>query len=144
MKLIKIAAVLAGILACCSAFAQSGEAVQAPEGEAYKVYCEISCWSSGLTDKKTVEVDFGQYSNWFSGNKKLADENGKAIPFNSMIEAANYMARRGWTLEQAFVENRQSNGSSISPILHYLMSKMITSDEQISEGIITVDMAKKK
>ena len=142
--MLKFAAVLAGIVASCSAFAQSGEAAQAPEGEAYKVYCEISCWSSALTDKKTVEVDFGQYSHWLSGNKKLADETGKPIAFNSMMEATNYMARRGWTLEQAFVENRQSNGSSITPIYHHFMSKMVTSDDQIVEGIITVDMAKKK
>lgn len=145
MKLIfKIAAVLAGIVACCSAYAQNADANQAPEGAAYKVYCEISCWSSGLSDKKTVEVDFGQYSNWLSGNRRLADENGKAIAFNSMIEATNYMARRGWTLEQAYVVSRQTNGTSITPILHYLMSKMVTSDEQIVEGLMTVDMGKAK
>ena len=102
------------------------------------MYCEITATSRAFSDKRTVEIDFGQASSFWTGDRRLADENGKAIVFNSMLDAANYMARRGWDLEEAYIETKVSNGSSINPVTHWIMSKMVTSDAEITEGIRTV------
>ena len=61
-----------------------------------------------------------------------------------MLDATNYMARRGWELEEAFVTMSISKGDSNSPNYHWIMSKTVTSDEQITEGLLTVGMTKKR
>ena len=90
-----------------------------------------------------MELDFGQAYIFWSGDRRLYDENGKKIVFNSMLDAANYMARRGWELEEAFPIVDIANGSSESPEYHWVMSKLVTDDSQITEGLSTGDMLKK-
>ena len=121
--------------------AVAGSKAFAQEPVAYKVYCEITAVNRAFSEKKTVEVDFGQASSFWSNDRRLADENGKAIIFNSMLDAANYMARRGWDLEEAYIENKVSNGTSMNPVFHWVMSKMVTSEDQITEGFKTVGMS---
>lgn len=149
-KFFTIAAVVAGMLICGSAFAQEVVAAE-NENQAevtvqkpYKVYCEIRGTRLLFSEKMNVDFDFGQFSSWWSVNRRLADEDGKAINFNSMLDAANYMARRGWELEEAFVDPRVSNGSSTDSYYHWIMSKMVTCDEEITEGLQTVGMKKGK
>lgn len=38
------------------------------------------------------------YSNWgdLKSQQKLVDENGQEIEFNSIVNAVNYMASKGW------------------------------------------------
>ena len=90
MKIIvlKWAALLAGMLVCCSVFAQSG--AEGNQGKPYEVYCELVGTTSGIfTNKTTVEVDFGQFASFFSNDRQLVDEQGRTITFNSMLDAAN-------------------------------------------------------
>ena len=116
-----------------------GLSTAAQEAKPYKVYCEIVSSSRGLfSDKTKVELDFGQYASWWSTDRQLADENGKAIVFNSVLDAVNYMSRRGWDFEQTYVVQSISGGDSGSSAYHWIMSKMITSDAQIMEGLSTV------
>ena len=113
-------------------------------GEPYKVYCEIIGQSHALTNKVDVELDFGQASKFWTGDRSLYDENGKKIKFNSMLDAANYMGHRGWDLEVAYPVVGFSAGSSDSPEYHWVMSKMVKDDSEITEGLTTGDMLKKK
>ena len=128
------------VFLCAVSFAQEKGNAQK---ELYKVYCEIVGQTHMLSNKVDVELDFGQAYSFWSGDRRLYDENGKKIVFNSMLDAANYMARRGWELEEAFPVSSISNGNSGSPEYHWIMSKMVENDSQITDGLKTGDMLKK-
>ena len=59
--------------------------------EMHRVYCELLGSSKFLSTKVTVSVDFGQDGNMWES--KLVDENGKAMTFNSMVDAMNKQGR---------------------------------------------------
>lgn len=123
--------VFAGMLAGVSAYAQTNE-------QPHKVYCEIISTSRGMFSNKTsVELDFGQYASWWSSDRNLVDENGKTIDFNSILDAVNYMAARGWVFEQMYVVQTFSKGDSNTPAYHWIMSKDVTDPSQILEGLQT-------
>ena len=132
----KVFILVVGIFLCATTFAQT-------EQEPYKVYCEIIGQTHTFSTKVDVELDFGQAYSFWSSDRRLYDDNGKKIVFNSMLDAANYMARRGWELEIAFPVVSISSGDSGSPEYHWIMSKMVANDEQITEGLKTGDMLKK-
>ena len=145
----KIVIILAAILASAAAFAQ--EPVQPevqqqeqsqPEVKPYKVYCEIVATPKFFSNKTTVELDFGQFSGFWSADRQLVDEQGNTIVFNSALDAANYMARRGWDLEEVFIVQEMSKGDSGTTRYHWVLSKMVTDDSQITEGLQTKGMNK--
>lgn len=110
------------LIISCSAFAQNNET--------YRVYCELLGTTKFLSLKVNVSVDFGQdEGGWAS---RLVDENGKAISFNSMVDAMNYMGKFGWKFEQAYVVT-----SGQQNVYHWLLSKDISKDEIINEGFNT-------
>lgn len=137
----KILILVVGILLSVTSFAQEKESTQ--EAEPYKVYCEIITRPQLFSTKVDVELDFGQSYKFWSGDRHLYDEKGRRIVFNSMLDAANYMARRGWELEEAFPVITISSGTSNSPDYHWILSKLVTDDSQITEGLITGDMLRK-
>lgn len=94
--------------------------------EKNRVYCELVGTHKFMSQKVLVAVDFGQNPYW---NKRLCDENGKAITFNSMVDAMNYMGKIGWKFEQAYVVT-----TSNQHVYHWLLSKDITDEEEINEG----------
>lgn len=100
-----------------------------------KVYCELLGYQKLLSLKVNVQVDFGQnpYTNNF-----LVDENGKAMTFNSMIDAMNYMGKLGWEFENAYAITHGSQN-----VYHWLLSKYIIYDENISNGFTTKSQFKK-
>ena len=123
--------VFAGMISGVSAFAQTNE-------QPHKVYCEIISTSRGMFSNKTsVELDFGQYASWWSADRNLVDENGKTIDFNSILDAVNYMAARGWVFEQMYVVQTFSKGDSETPAYPGIMSKEVTDSSQIMEGLQT-------
>lgn len=99
--------------------------------EPYKVFAELLGFQKGLFSKKVkVRVDFGQeVSFWKQGDMMLVDENGKNIIFNSMVDAMNFMGKRGWVFEQAYVVTEGNQN-----VYHWLLSKMVINDDQIKEG----------
>ncbi|MBR5926858.1 MAG: hypothetical protein IKZ79_00220 [Spirochaetia bacterium] len=117
----------------------SALAQEAPEaGKPYKVYCEIVSSSRGIfSDKTSIDLDFGQYASWWSTDRKLVDDNGNTIIFNSVLDAVNYMARRGWTFEQMYVVQSFTKGDSSTPAYHWILSKEVSGPEQIMEGLRT-------
>ena len=108
------------------------------EIQPYEVYCEIVSYSRGLfSNKTTIELDFGQYTSFWSLDRRLVDENGRDIEFNSMLDAANYMAERGWVFKQAYIVQNFTKGDSGTPAYHWIMGKVITDPAQITEGLRT-------
>lgn len=117
----KLFLLLAVIMVCHFASAQQ------------KVYCELLGQSKIFSSKITVTIDFGQ-NQW--QNNKLVNENGKALSFNSMIDAMNFMGKLGWEFEHAYVVT-VGNGSSAQNVYHWLLSKYIDEEERIDEGLTT-------
>ena len=100
------------------------------KNEMHRVYCELLGSSKFLSTKVTVSIDFGQDGNMWES--KLVDEKGKAMKFNSMVDAMNYMGRLGWKFEQAYVVTvGQQN------VYHWLLSKEILENEAIKDGFET-------
>lgn len=102
-----------------------------------KVFCELLGSSKFMSSKVNVTIDFGQSTSFWSGNSKqgLVDENGKTIEFNSMVDAMNYMGALGWVFEQAYVVTVSGNQN----VYHWLLSKDVTSKEELKEGFKTKD-----
>lgn len=136
----KIFILVVGLFICTTTFAQ--ETVSTEQAVPYKVYCEIITRPRVFSTKVDVELDFGQSYKFWSGDRHLYDENGQRIEFNSMLDAANYMARRGWELEVAFPVTHISGGDSSSTDFHWILYKLVTNDSQITEGITTGSMLK--
>lgn len=110
-----------------SAFAQDNEGIR-------KVFCELVGTGKFMSSKIVVTVDLGQETNFWTGASKqyLVDEKGKAKTFNSMVDAMNFMGKLGWEFEQAYVVTvGQQN------IYHWLLSKQISDDQELKEGITT-------
>ncbi len=65
------------------------------------MYCEIVGNKKFMSNKLNITLDFGQAQKWLADNR-LTDDNGKIISFNSMMDALNYMGKRGWKLVHAY------------------------------------------
>lgn len=102
-----------------------------------KVFCELLGSTKFMSSKVNVTIDFGQSVSSWSGRSKqgLVDENGKAIEFNSMVDAMNYMGALGWVFEQAYVVTSSGNQN----VYHWLLSKDVTSKDELKEGFKTKD-----
>lgn len=107
------------------------------------VYCSISgghlaSISNGYIGQ--VNVNFGQKH---SAKDYLVDNNGKRLNFDTMIAALNYMSKAGWQLESTYTQFEPSliedSGLDECTII-MILSKRITADEQITEGILTRKM----
>jgi hypothetical protein len=67
-------------------------------------YVQIVGTSKALSNKLTIQIDFGQRTKYFSsGNEnRVKDEEGKPLKFNSMIDALNFMAENGYEFVNAY------------------------------------------
>ena len=125
----KVFMMMAFMMAVCCAQAQS---VNQP-GEKYPVYCSLKGYNFWGVGKVKVQLDLGYKTSNF---ETLLDENGKKIKFNTMMGVINYMAKRGWELDQVcfFTE-----GMTKTNVANYVLKKYITDDSQIREGLKTQD-----
>ena len=116
----KLILLVIALAACCAVKAQN------------KIYCELVEERLLFSSKVNVQIDFGQETKFFS-DTRLVGKDGKAITFNSMVDAVNYMATLGWNFEQAYVVQSISgggNGNSISTTntRHWILSKEVGDD----------------
>ena len=137
MRFLKCFAVLAGLLAGTLLFGQSRE-----------TYCTLSfcSYDTGFLTSNfhvVLNADFGAFKVNFNDEKSedcLVDEQGKPILFDSLTNAANYLAERGWVFKQAYMF-RPSTAIEYSWI-NWVMAKTITDPSEISEGLRTARMMK--
>ena len=84
-------------------------------------YCQIVGYNKSLLGQKIiVTVDYGQKFNLFK-RQHIEDKDGKALVFNSMIDALNFMLKNGWEYEHNYTVS--TGGSNI---YHYLLKKIRT------------------
>lgn len=104
-----------------------------------RYYCEVKGVEKALTSGLKIVFDFGNnpvYSAWggLKSKQKLVDEKGEEIPFNSMVDAGNYLSDKGWTFVQAYTSVYSSQA-----IVHWIFVKEATSPEEAVKGIMTKD-----
>ena len=109
-----------------------------------RYYCEIKGVEKDFSSGLKIVFDFGNnpvYSAWggLKNKQKLVDENGEEIPFNSMVDAGNYMSDKGWNFLQAYTSVYGSQA-----IVHWIFYKDAESPEKATEGIETKETYKKK
>ena len=109
----------------------------------HKVYCMFTSETRVLSYDIEVDMDYGQaLGAWGSTDRRLFKEDGKSLKFNSVMDAVNFLAGLGWELEQSSQLLTPINGSSENPSYRWVMSKMITDNAQITEGLTTGAMLK--
>ena len=99
-----------------------------------KYYCEVKGIEKELSAGLKIVFDFGNnpvYSAWGGLKNK---EKGEEIPFNSMVDAGNYMSNKGWTFVQAYTSIYESKS-----IIHWIFYKEATSPKEAVKGIMTKD-----
>jgi len=104
-----------------------------------KYYCEVKGIEKELSSGLKIVFDFGNnpvYSAWggLKSKQQLVDEEGEEIPFNSMVDAGNYMSDKGWTFVQAYTSVYGSQA-----IVHWIFCKEATSPNEAVKGIMTKD-----
>lgn len=114
------------------------------QAQGRKYFCEIKGIEKELSAGLKVVFDFGNspvYSIWggLKSKQKLVDDTGQEIKFNSMVDAANYMAGKGWQFQQAY-----SSVYGGRLIQHWIFFKEADSPEEAAEGIMTKKMYKEK
>ena len=82
-------------------------------------YIQIVGTSQLLSNKVTIEIDFGQLNKVFSSkDTQVKDENGKLIKFNSMIDALNFFSKNGYKFVNAYAITIGSQN-----VYHYMMER---------------------
>lgn len=106
--------------------------------EPHKVYCEIVGTGNITGTKVKIEADLGQkkITDTWGGDaaRKIVGEDGKEINFNSMMDAVNFFAKLGWNLEFTYAVS-SDKGMSAQTVYHYVLSKTVSSDDEIREGL---------
>lgn len=97
------------------------------ETDTKEVYCMVVGEGRLFSDKCTITIDFGQKTSFWasSAQMKIVDENGKAVKFNSIIDACNYVADLGWKFVDAYamIDGKQGN------CYHYIFKKVVKKGE---------------
>ncbi len=109
-----------------------------------RYYCEIKGIEKELSGGLKIVFDFGNnpvYSAWggLKNKQKLVDEKGNEIPFNSMVDAGNYMSGKGWTFVHAYTS--VYSGQSIT---HWIFCKEADNPEEAVKGIMTKEQYNKQ
>lgn len=128
------------IMAACLFGFSVAVSAQEPAGEKpFKVYCQLVTSNAFLSSKITVDLDFGQMDDFWGVNKGLVDSNGKDLKFNNIVDALNYFGERGWEVVDRWYEQKAPDEveKSSAPRQFWLLSKTVTSKEQILDGLLT-------
>lgn len=103
-----------------SSFLLKGQEVKSDSSKF--TYCELVGTAKFLSNKVTVEIDFGQELKFFADNRYKDPATGKPIVFNSMVDALNFMGDSGWEFVQAYIVTLGS-GSTAQNVYHWLLKK---------------------
>ncbi len=94
------------------------------ETETVEQYSEITATPRLLSNKVTIDIDFGEMRSIWKDNR-LKDSDGRLKKFNTVIDALNYMGKEGWKLVNAFpVYTSQS-----TQVYHYVFKKSFLKSE---------------
>lgn len=88
------------------------------------VYCTLVGTASAFSTKVKIEIDFGQAVSFWNQDRRLKDQNGKPIKFNSMVDALNFMGAQGWEFVQAYSVTIANQN-----VYHYLLKKEVSQED---------------
>ena len=90
-------------------------------GEPYYYYCQI-------LGKKNLAGVIRLTILWDNQEEEndIRDEQGNKIKFANMVDAMNYMSKRGWDYVDA---------STYDNVYHYVFRKLVKSDEEAKNGL---------
>ena len=83
-------------------------------------YCQIIATPRLLSNKVTINIDFGEEKSFWSENR-LKTYDGKLKKFNTIIDALNFMGKEGWSFINAFPV---SNGNI--ELYHFAFKKLVS------------------
>jgi hypothetical protein len=82
-------------------------------------YIQIVGTSKLMSNKVTIEIDFGQENKyWSAKDTQVKDENGKLVVFNSMIDALNFLSKNGYEFVDAYTITISNQN-----VYHYMLKK---------------------
>ncbi|MEO7209471.1 MAG: hypothetical protein ABIY35_00885 [Chitinophagaceae bacterium] len=111
--------IILGLFSCSEMYAQTDTSM-------LEQYCEVVASQRVLSNKVTIDIDYGEARGLFQTNK-IKDESGKSKKFNTVIDALNYLGRDGWKLVNAFPI---SNGTE-NTIYHYVFKKLFSKKDAL-------------
>lgn len=82
-------------------------------------YIQIIGTSKLLSNKVTIQIDFGQENKyWSNKDTQVKDENGKLVVFNSMIDSLNFLSENGYEFVNAYAITIGNQN-----VYHYMLRK---------------------
>jgi hypothetical protein len=93
----KIALIIITLFTASSLFAQA-------DTSRIEQYCQVIVTPKLLSNKVTVDIDFGEEKSFWRDNR-LKTYEGKLKKFNTVIDAMNFMAKDGWKFINAYPVN---------------------------------------
>ncbi len=90
-------------------------------------YCQVKCESPLFSGKVVIYIDQGDKKNLHQ-EKRLRDENDKLVKFNTVIDALNYMGKKGWTLVNAYPLTSVGN----TPVYYYIFKKLFRRQDLVN------------
>lgn len=101
-------------------------------------YCEVLGIQKFMSRKCTITVDFGEERSIWK-DTRIRDEGGKIETFNSLVDALNYMAIKGWKFINAFAYD--AGGQNVYHF--YFKKEFLKSDIVPSDSTTTEKKARK-
>lgn len=102
----------------------------------HRYFCELKSVENNASSSMYVIFDFGTRSSYnllgVDNDKTVVDEKGKEINFHGIVDAADYMADRGWSFVQAY-----STVDGDSQVARWIFTKQAASFEEAKAGIMT-------
>jgi hypothetical protein len=86
-------------------------------------YCQVIATPRLFSNKVTIDIDFGDEKKFWADNR-LRAYTGKAIKFNTIIDAMNFMGKDGWLFINAYPVKIGD-----TEIFHFAFKKMFHKSE---------------
>lgn len=115
--------------------------VMSSSAQTKRYFCEVQRVKNDDFLTSSITLEFGRnIPQDFLGCVNIVDEKtGKVIDFATIVDAANYMAEKGWKFLQAY-----SSNSGKEHIEHWIFCKDAENFEKAKEGLTTRDEYKKR
>jgi hypothetical protein len=69
--------------------------------EKIEQYCQVIMTPRLLSNKVTIDIDFGEEKSYLKNNRLKTDA-GQLRKFNTIVDALNYMGKEGWLFINAY------------------------------------------
>lgn len=92
-------------------------------------YCEMVATARLFSTKVTIQVDYGDQAGFF--DRRIRDDEGKVVKFNTLVDAMNYMGTQNWKLVNAFPV---TTGGSSGSVYHFYFKKDYDASELVPQN----------